>query len=585
MTRSRRRPLGWAIAAVVLAWVGVTAVQLVLARADATAGRRAAERAKEMTSPDDVLGGRPLPMLRTARSRFSRAHTHLQSPFVAPVRLLPVVGRQVRAVDALSSAATKVAGTGIEAVTSAREVLDAPHRSGPQRIAVLRRLAVVAGRAERELEGLSLGPRSALIGPVASAHDELAKQVARTRDGLGRGAAGARSAADLLAGPRRYLILAANNAEMRSGSGMFLSAGVMTTSGGTIDVGDLTSTTDLALPAGAVPLSGDLADRWGWLHPSQEWRNLGASPRFDVTAPLAARMWEARGGGPVDGVLALDVGALRATLAVIGPVDVNGRHVTSDNVDELLLHQQYVEHAEDPDQATRREELGQIARAVVDAIQDRQWSVADMARELGAAARGRHILAWSNRVREQDAWRSAGVDGAVKADSVLVGILNRGGNKLDRFLQVDATLDIAAAGPTGAASDKRGPGREAVLRVALHNTVPPGEPQYVTGPEGDSGLAEGEYGGIVAVTLPGPVSHAGVQGYDTFAAVGRDGPSYVVAPAVRLARGASVTLEFRFTLPPQLRALRVEPSARVPAVLWRFRGDRWTDAETHNVAW
>ena len=268
-----------------------------------------------------------------------------------------------------------------------------------------------------------------------------------------------------------------------------------------------------------------------------------------MTGPLAARMWEARGGGPVDGVLALDVGALRATLAVIGPVDVNGRHVTSDNVDELLLHQQYVEHAEDPDQATRREELGQIARAVVDAIQDRQWSVADMARELGAAARGRHILAWSNRAGEQDAWRSAGVDGAVDTNSVLVGILNRGGNKLDRFLQVEATLDVAPAGATGA-GDTQGSGREAVLRVVLHNTVPRGEPQYVAGPEGDSGLVEGEYGGIVAVTLPGPVSQAGVQGYDTYAAVGRDGPSYVVAPAVRLARGASVTLELRFTLPP-----------------------------------
>jgi len=583
MTRGRRRPLGWAIAVVVLTWMAVAAVELVLARTDATAGRRAAEQVKKMTSPDDVLRGRPLPLLRAARSRFARAHTHLQSPFVAPVRLLPVVGRQVRAVDALSTAATKVAGTGIETVTRTRAILDAPHRTGPQRIDVLRRLAVVAGRAERELDGLSFGPRGALVGPVASAHDELAKQVARTRGGLGRGAAGARAAADLLAGPRRYLILAANNAEMRAGSGMFLSAGVMTTSGGTIDVGDLTSTTDLALPPGAVSLSGDLADRWGWLHPSQEWRNLGASPRFDVTGPLAARMWEARGGGPVDGVLVLDVGALRATLAVIGSVDVNGRHVTSDNVVELLLHQQYVEHAEDPDQATRREELGQIARAVVDAIQDRQWSVADMARELGAAVRGRHILAWSNRADEQDAWRSAGADGAVHADSVLVGILNRGGNKLDRFLHVDATLDVHAAGPAG--PGRAGPGSAAVLRVALRNTVPPGEPQYVAGPEGDSGLVEGEYGGIVAVTLPWPASKVGVQGYETYAAVGRDGPSYVVGPAVRLVRGASMTLEFRFTLPPGVRALRVEPSARVPAVPWRFRGDRWTDAEAHDVVW
>ena len=148
---------------------------------------------------------------------------------------------------------------------------------------------------------------------------------------------------------------------------------------------------------------------------------------------------------------------------------------------ELLLHEQYVEHAEDPDQATRREELGQIARAVVAAIQDREWSVADMARELGAAARGRHILAWSNRPDEQDAWRSAGVDGAVDADSVLVGILNRGGNKLDRFLEVDATLDVGEAPPAGPGGDEQGPG-EVVLRVTLRNTVPPASRSTWPGP-------------------------------------------------------------------------------------------------------
>ena len=142
-------------------------------------------------------------------------------------------------------------------------------------------------------------------------------------------------------------------------------------------------------------------------------------------------------------------------------------------------------------------------------------------------------------------------------------------------------------GPARAGDDEgpAGTRSQAVLRVSLHNTVPPGEPQYVAGPEGDSGLAEGEYGGIVAVTLPGAVSQAAAEGYETYAAAGPDGPTYVVAPAVRLARGASITLEFRFTLPRTLRGLRVEPSARVPAVRWRFGDDRWPDAEPHDVAW
>jgi hypothetical protein len=274
-------------------------------------------------------------------------------------------------------------------------------------------------------------------------------------------------------------------------------------------------------------------------------------------------------------VLAVDSVALRATLEVIGPVDVNGRRVSEDNVVDLLLHDQYVEHAEDPDQARRREELGEIAAAVINAIDDRDWSVAEMARTLGEAARGRHILAWSKRAAEQRAWRSAGVDGTLEPNSVLVGILNRGGNKLDRFLDVDVAAETRA----------RGEAREVVLRVALRNTVPRGEPDYITVGPSDNGLAEGEYGGIVAVTLPGAVAEARTDGYETYAAAGRDGPTNVVAPAVRLARGASATLVFRFTVPTALGSLRIEPSARVPATRWRYRDQQWTDREARNAEW
>ena len=42
-------------------------------------------------------------------------------------------------------------------------------------------------------------------------------------------------------------------------------------------------TAELALPGDGVPFSGDFADRWGWLHPNREWRNLGLSPQFDMT--------------------------------------------------------------------------------------------------------------------------------------------------------------------------------------------------------------------------------------------------------------------------------------------------------------
>ena len=94
----------------------------------------------------------------------------------------------------------------------------------------------------------------------------------------------------LLQGPRRYLVLVANNAEMRAGSGMFLSVGVASFADGAFSVGDFRPTPDFNLPAGSVAVPPDLQNLWGFLHPTEEWRNLASTPRFDVSASLAAQM-------------------------------------------------------------------------------------------------------------------------------------------------------------------------------------------------------------------------------------------------------------------------------------------------------
>src|SRR5213078_1141608 len=92
-------------------------------------------------------------------------------------------------------------------------------------------------------------------------------------------------------------------------------------------------TADLLLPGTGVPISGDLAARWGWLHPGREWRNLGLSPDFPVTAEVASRMWAAKGNPAVDGVIAVDVVALKEILAAIGPVPGPNGDLSADNVE------------------------------------------------------------------------------------------------------------------------------------------------------------------------------------------------------------------------------------------------------------
>ncbi len=562
-----------AAAALFAVWSAWALVNVVLAGLDARAGRDAAEQARKdalgsLTSPDSIAD------LQRAQAHFVSAHDRLSSVATLPVRLLPVFGRQVQSVDAVSVGAARVAGVGADALTEVQDALVPEHASGPARARLLRRMAEIATGADQDLDDIRLGPGH-LLGPVADAQARLAKEVKGLREGLRRGAAGATAAADLLAGPRRYLILAANNAEMRSGEGMILSAGLLETKEGVLTVSPFRQTADLRLPPDAVPLEGDLADRWGWLGPNQEWRNLGVSPRFDVTAPLAARMWEAGGGGPVDGALMVDVAALRALLKAVGPVTTEGRTVDADTVEEQVLHGQYVEHAADPDQGARREELGSIAAAVVGALQDRSWDASVLGQALGDAARGRHLLAWSAHPVEQQGWVAAGIDGSLRTDSLLVGALNRGAIKLDRFLGVRASLEIR--------SDH---GRaEGELRLRLRNDVPLGEPKYVAGPDPDSGAGEGVYVGIVAVTLPGYARNARIDDVASLAVVGRDGPTRVVGSAVSIPRGAERSLVVRFEVPNGTRELRVEPSARLPPIAWSSSGLHWRDDKSRTVSW
>jgi hypothetical protein len=356
---------------------------------------------------------------------------------------------------------------------------------------------------------------------------------------------------------------------------MFLDAGVLETHDGSLVLSPFRPAEDLMLPPGAVPLEGDLAARWGWLKPNEEWRNLGVSARFDVTAPLAAAMWQATGGGPVDGVLAVDPVALRAILAAVGDVDVDGRTVGAGNVVDRILHQQYVDHAADPRQNSRREDLGSIAGAVMRALDTRTWKADRLGKELAGAARGRHLLAWSAQPAEQAGWTAAGIDGSLRADSVMVSVLNRAGNKLDQFLLVDADLELRR---TGAVT-------EGELRLTLRNSTPAGEPPYVTGPSPGSGVDAGVYLGLVTVNLPGSAQNGRIDGRNDLAVAGADGPTRVISALWQASAGEEATIVVRFRLPYKGGSLRIEPTARVPGVAWSSAGRHWDDGSAKTVTW
>jgi len=569
---STRRKVILTVVALVAVWAVAAVIDVVVAAEHIHHGEASIQSARQNLSADSVLSGAPVGPLTAAETSFSSAHGLLSSPLLWPVDVLPVAGRQLRAVQDLSGAAEQVAHTGVTTVGRSQALLRLPHTAGPDRVSALRQLASLASATHLALSGVDLGSGQALLGPIAHDRNTFVGDLTQVRTTLARTAAAASAAATILQGPGTYLLLAGNNAEMRAGSGAFEEAGIITTGNGDLSLPGMIPATSLT---GTVPVGGDLEARWGWLLPGVDWRNLGLTPQFDVTGALAASKWKAGMGQSVDGVIAIDDQGLQELLSVTGPVTTTtGQVVSAANVVQLLMHDQYVGEGYSSDSTTRVDELSTIASATLHALENRSFSLRAMVNALSAAAAGRHVLIWSADPRTEAIWRATGVSGQLLPTSLVTGVINRGGNKLDQYLTVTSSLELV---PRGGQTDGR-------LTMTLSNHTPPGQSPFIAGPFPGLGTQYGEYVGVATVNLPGTVRGVSSPSNRLVVTNGPEGPTLLVGASVDILAGATQTFTLNFVLPAH-GTLTVEPSARIPPITWHVGGTTFQDDSPHTVSW
>ena len=574
------------IGSLVLVWLGVVAFRLGTAAVDARRGVLALERVSERSTgdlgrfvgsvgqPDDPDTEAVMDDLATASDAFRSAHDSAGSALVAPLRLVPVLGRQVRSVAAMSGAAATAASASQTAFSQLAEIAAEDSSTPQDRLDQVNRTREVLAELDSTTSSLDLGPKDGLIGPLARAYDRFDAELTETRGTVTRALAGATGVDRFLTGPSRYLVLAANNAEMRAGSGMFLQAGELTASGGQLELSDMQPTARMVLDTPGTTLDPDVAALWDWMDPAREWRSLNATPRFDQSARMAADMWAASGNPPVDGVVALDLVGLQRLLELVGSVDVvdtDGRPmtVTADNVLSEMLLKQYL-GSDTVDE--RRDQLSVVAQAVFRALNERGYEPGQLLAALQSAGRGRHLMMWSNDPVEQAGWEALDASGALPRDALLLSVLNRGGNKLDQFLRV--TADMTWTEGTGS--------RRVSVAITATNTTPAGLPRFVAGPFPGLDTEAGEYRGVVALTIPKTATAPAAEGAELFLS-GEDGPTRLIAVRIALERGESSTVTLSFDIPARTDPVVVLPSARVPPVVWSAGGDTWKDRLPHQV--
>ncbi len=566
--------MGITIAVLFLVW----AVPAAMASSDAyqqlSDAAATVSQAGSAGSAASLLGTGSLPALvGRAQAELAAAGKDLGSWWVAPVGALPPAGSALREVRNLVGTASHV----LAVVHSALDRIEVVLRSGTRadRVGQLRRVSDISAQAAAALEGLDLGGGSVPVPGFASRRAALVADLSRLHSRLSRLGALTGGLVRLLEGPSTVLLLAANNAEMRSGSGAFLDAGIMTFRSGHAGLGAVTPTANLH-PAGPPPaLTGNLAARWGWLEPNVEWRNLGLTPDFPTTAALAARMWQARTGTPVDAVISVDTQAVTDLLAATGPVQAGGRRIGASDALQFLLHDQYVGVNSQAADNARSQMLGTLAESVVSAVADRRVPGAELATALERAAAGRHLMLWSAQPALESDWAAGGISGRAGPSDVMVSVINRGANKLDPYLGVSADWSVKPAGPDSAVT----------LTVTLADRTPAGQGSSIVGNEPGLPVAPGGYTGILSLNLPGAAFAAGIAGHPTLLAAGPEGRQLVLAAPVALQRGRSAAWVAHFLLPGRHGRVEVMPSARIPAEQWAAPGGSFTDATAHSLSW
>lgn len=513
--------------------------------------------------------------LAAALVPLERAENGLGRPWLAPIRPLPVVGTQLRSVDALVTAALGAARSA-DALLSEIDPIRVGLADGSMTFSEAVRRLQPHAQAAHQAFSADLGPRRGLLPQLANARDQLAEPMSRGEQRLDDLTVILGGLDRLLQGSQ-YLLLVSNPSEMRIGSGMFLQAGVVTIDpDGQLAVSELASVSDLPPAPAAVPITDpDTSRHWSWLLPTELYQNVAVSPRFEVVADMAARMWEANHTEPIEGVLSVDPSALAAIVSLTGPVTLNdGRQLAAGDIARFAASDQYAIAENDEE---RHRLLGELAATVVNSLATVSPTPEQLLDALRAPVQARQLKLWAREPVVQQAWARLGASATMTGSDVLVSVSNYNANKLDYLLGIQARLSPIPVGPTNPATVRR------ELAVTITNRATGQEPTEVLGE-----LDPGRYFGILTTHLPQgatdltindePVPAKGTAASPPANAIlgrtparlvlhGPDGPNELLGVSVGAAPGETSTVRIGFTLPAD-RPVRIIPSGRFPGIEW-----------------
>lgn len=460
----RRVVAGAGVLVVLLAaWLGWRVWQAV----DALREARASLAGLDLTASWRDTGG-DVERLQDATTRAASASS---DPVWRAAEVLPWAGEHLRAVRVVAGSLDTVVTAAAPAVGSLEQLLaDGLRRpDGSYDVTALRdlvtQLEVAADRvqvAHRDLDALD---PDRLVGALADPVRQAQDAVARVDAGLAPAGRVAGVLPGMLGadGPRTYLVLALNTAELRAAGGIVGTVVALRVDDGALSVVDRRSTSELPpLAEPVLPLTSEEVATWGdrlgrWV------QNATLTPDFPRTAALVAERWTRSVGGTVDGVVATDPVAVAALVEATGPVpDPDGGVIAADDLVQALLRDSYLRH---PDPAAADAYFGEVAESLVAAVAGGAGEADDLLHAGRAAVDQRRLRIWSARPDEQERLAATTAGGAFAAFADQPGLFldDTTSSKLGAYLRTSVEL-------TDARCDGPQPSVRAVLR--LENRAP-----------------------------------------------------------------------------------------------------------------
>lgn len=268
------------------------------------------------------------------------------------LRHLPFVGDDFTGVRVVSQVASDLSHSNLAQVATQTNDLKSILPSGGRiDLAEVRRLApsVAEGHAAvaKAVAQLDKENSGGFVGPLRRKYRDLQAQIDEAGSMLGVADTAFHVMPAMLGadGPRHYLLVMQNNAEIRATGGLPGAVSELDATNGKVTMTNETSGGSFGQNPHPLPLTASEKALYG-VQMGEYFLDANFTPDFPRAAELMRTRWNQENPGRIDGVITVDPVTLSYLLRATGPIEVDGIQLTADNVVDQLLHDTYMRIAD-----------------------------------------------------------------------------------------------------------------------------------------------------------------------------------------------------------------------------------------------